>query len=228
MLEVDDNAYVASRLSQEETERLAARDITVHRVDRSRLHHEEYVRWLLAGIQRQYGSPGPSLHNSATTAGVAWSWPPAPTVPLATLFHGGDAKVGMADERFRERFERLIRLPGSYLGGVSENIVADLVAFGVPVEQTFLQHHGIDLGPFEVPNRSSHEPGLRILMAGRFLPFKDHETALRGFALHRARFPDSRLALYGEGPLEEATRRLAAALEINDAIEFGGLVPVPI
>ncbi|MCP5055394.1 MAG: glycosyltransferase [bacterium] len=226
VLELDDNAYVESRLSSETRADLRARGIAVHRVDRARLHHEEYVRWLLAGIVRRYGPPFAIVAQLGNNGWRSLALAAHAKVPLATLFHGGDARVGMLDERFRERFERLVRLPGSHLGGVSRNVVHDLEAWGVPNGQTFLQHHGVDLAPFKPPDRAAHEDGLRIVMAGRFVPFKDHATGLRAFASHHSRHPQSRLHLYGDGPLETAARELAAELGVGDAVHFEGLVPV--
>ncbi len=226
VLELDDNAYVESELSPDARRELAERGIAVRRVDRARLHHEEYVRWLLAGIARRYGRPVAILAQLGNNGWRSLVLAAHARVPLATLFHGGDARVGMADERFRERFDRLRRLPGSHLGGVSRNVVQDLEAWGVAPEQTFLQHHGVDLARFQPPARAAGAGRLRIAMAGRFVPFKDHATGLRAFAAHHAHHPESRLHLYGEGPLEEDTRNLANQLGIAGAVTFEGLVPV--
>ena len=225
VLELDDNAYVPGELDEATRRDLAARDIAVHRVDRSRLHHEEYVRWLLAGITRRYGRPIACLAQLGNNGWRSLVLAARAEIPLATLFHGGDARVGMADERFRERFERLQRLPGSFLGGVSRNVVADLESWGVPAPQTFLQHHGVDLAGFTPPTRAGAQDGLRVVMVGRFLPFKDHATGLRAFAAHHRRHPASRLSLYGEGPLEEEARKSVKELGIEEAVTFHGIVP---
>lgn len=229
VLELDDNAYVGGTLSPSTRQQLRDKDIAVHRVDRSRLHHEEYVRWLLAGIRRSYGTPIGIVAQLGNNGWRSMLLAVLAEVPLATLFHGGDARVGMAKESFRERFERLAALPGSHLGGVSKNVVHDLEAWGVSPDQTFLQHHGVDLSNFH-PRERSHEGerdhGLRIAMAGRFVSFKDHRTAILAFASHRANHPQSQLSLYGEGPLENETRRLVSDHGITDAVHFRGLVPV--
>lgn len=226
VLEFDDNAYIESTLSPEARRELLARGIAVHRVDRARLHHEEYVRWLLAGIRRRYGRPFAIVAQLGNNGWRSLLLAAHAKAPLATLFHGGDARVGMLDERFRERFERLVRLPGSHLGGVSRNVVHDLEAWGVPTGQTFLQHHGVDLAAFQPADRAAREGGLRIVMAGRFVPFKDHATGLRAFASHHSRHPQSHLHLYGDGPLEASTRKLAAEFGVAEAVHFEGLVPV--
>jgi glycosyltransferase involved in cell wall biosynthesis len=96
----------------------------------------------------------------------------------------------------------------------------------MPTERTVLQHLGVDLAEYPPPARSAAHGALRIAMAGRLVPFKDHRTALDGFARHRAEHPASTLHLYGEGPLEPDLRAQAQALGLGDAVTFHGLVPV--
>jgi glycosyltransferase involved in cell wall biosynthesis len=109
---------------------------------------------------------------------------------------------------------------------VSQNVVRDLAAFGMPPERTFLQHLGVDLAEYAPPARSAAAGLLRVAMAGRLVPFKDHRTALEAFARHRAECGASTLHLYGDGPLEPELRAQARALGLGDAVIFHGLVPV--
>jgi glycosyltransferase involved in cell wall biosynthesis len=60
-----------------------------------------------------------------------------------------------------------------------------------------------------------------ILTVGRLIPQKNHDLLLRAFARARARVP-SRLAIIGEGPLLDRSRRLAAELGLADRVAFVG------
>ena len=58
--------------------------------------------------------------------------------------------------------------------------------------------------------------------SGRLIEQKDHATLLRAFALVRRDVPEARLAILGGGPLEAATRALAAELGLGDAVTMPG------
>jgi glycosyltransferase involved in cell wall biosynthesis len=63
-----------------------------------------------------------------------------------------------------------------------------------------------------------------LLTIGRLDPQKDHETLLRAFARLRARFPDLRLRIVGEGQLRGTLQELARELDIEGAVEMPGRV----
>lgn len=60
------------------------------------------------------------------------------------------------------------------------------------------------------------------LAAGRFAPPKDYPTMLRAFALARKR-KESLLLIAGQGPLQEACRRLTKELGVEDSVRFLGV-----
>ena len=77
------------------------------------------------------------------------------------------------------------------------------------------------------PSPRRRRPGSRpdaplALAVGRLIEQKDHATLLRAFALVRRDVPDARLAILGAGPLEAATRALAAELGLGDAVTMPG------
>lgn len=69
---------------------------------------------------------------------------------------------------------------------------------------------------------SSLPGNLNLLWAGRMVPQKGMETALRAMAAARA--DGIRLRVAGDGPQEPAMRQLAASLGIGDRVEFLGRV----
>jgi len=60
--------------------------------------------------------------------------------------------------------------------------------------------------------------GTLLGTVGRLDPVKDLTTLLRGFAVARARFPEARLALVGDGPLRRELTNLASDLGISPAV----------
>jgi glycosyltransferase involved in cell wall biosynthesis len=65
----------------------------------------------------------------------------------------------------------------------------------------------------------------RVLTAGRFHRLKGFGLAVRGFHLFARDFPDSELVIVGNGPEEEALRRLVAKLGPALRIRFAGWLP---
>ena len=65
-----------------------------------------------------------------------------------------------------------------------------------------------------------------VIAIGRFAPQKNMPTLLRALAIAR-RTRDMRLLLIGSGPLKEELQKEAAALGIEDAVDFVAPVPNP-
>jgi glycosyltransferase involved in cell wall biosynthesis len=77
-------------------------------------------------------------------------------------------------------------------------------------------HNGIsDLDP---PGRNGLDEDLRVISVARFAAPKDHETLLRAVAAA----PNVTLDLVGDGPEEDAAKRLAASLSLADRVRFLG------
>ncbi len=97
----------------------------------------------------------------------------------------------------------------------------------VPVETLY---HGLDLAA--IRGRASAD-GVRaefdipedvpvVINVANFRPQKRHALLLRAAAEVRARSPEVRFLLVGQGPLEGATRRLARRLGLTDNVTFTG------
>tara|TARA_B100000678_G_scaffold70396_2_gene57804 strand:+ start:432 stop:1601 length:1170 start_codon:yes stop_codon:yes gene_type:complete len=67
------------------------------------------------------------------------------------------------------------------------------------------------------------EPGIRYLAIGRLVPQKNFRLLLRAFA--RARTPNDRLIVLGDGPERAALEALADQLHVRDQLAFEGHVP---
>ncbi len=111
------------------------------------------------------------------------------------------------------------------------------VAITQAVRDHWSQHTGADPSrivviPIALTVGAEHSPvrragGLRLGVIGRLEPQKDPETALRAFAVVRARGMDATLHFYGEGRLASRLRALAARLKVEDASVFHGFVEDP-
>ncbi len=66
---------------------------------------------------------------------------------------------------------------------------------------------------------------LRVLSVGRLIGFKGFRLALKGFAKHLLRFPDSTLTLLGDGEQRRDLEALVTKLGIRKSVAFLGNVP---
>jgi glycosyltransferase involved in cell wall biosynthesis len=78
----------------------------------------------------------------------------------------------------------------------------------------------VDLACFKPAPALSAAP--RVLVARNLEAIYDIATAVRAFAVVRARLPDASLVLAGSGPEEPALRSLVQALGLQDCVHFAG------
>jgi glycosyltransferase involved in cell wall biosynthesis len=88
---------------------------------------------------------------------------------------------------------------------------------------------GLELGPLlALPDRSSgdralHESGeVTVAYVGRLVPIKDLDTLLRGVALARARLPQIRLLIAGDGEERPSLEARAIELGLTGRVDFLG------
>jgi colanic acid/amylovoran biosynthesis glycosyltransferase len=82
---------------------------------------------------------------------------------------------------------------------------------------------GLDLRefPFAERIRGANEP-VRLLTVARLVEIKGHEFALRAVAQVRAKHPELRYDIVGEGPLRPRLERLIAESGLRDAVTLHG------
>jgi glycosyltransferase involved in cell wall biosynthesis len=221
------SAYHGGALTAEEARALESRGVHRRALEFVRLKKPGQLEWLAAGIRRRFGRP------SAVVAYVGNNgWRALPLcrvldVPVLTWFIGNDASVDLRDEKYAWRYARLREAPGAFYRGVSSNIVARLLEFGMAPERTGILYMGITLEDYPLPDRAgraAHPP--KVVLGARLMDFKGHRFALEAFAgLHRGH-PGATLHFYGEGPLERELRAHAAALGLADAVRFHGVIPI--
>jgi glycosyltransferase involved in cell wall biosynthesis len=220
-------AYHGGALAPEEERALQARRVFRRELEFVRLKKPGQLEWLAAGVRRRFGRP---LAVVAYVGNNGWRALPlcrTLDVPVLAWFIGNDASVDLRDEKYAWRYERLREAPGARYRGVSSNIVARLLEFGMAPERTGVLHMGVDLDLYRAPDRSGRagKPP-KIVLGARLMDFKGHRFALGAFAGLAREHPGATLHLFGEGPLEGELRARAAALGVASAVHFRGMVPI--
>ena len=127
--------------------------------------------------------------------------------------------------------ERALARQTDGLVTVSESVKADLVEMAIaPADRIRVVPLGLELGPFTealprgVLREDAGYPAEAPLvgMVGRLAPVKDVPTFLRAARLVRARRPDVRFSLVGDGPERTALEAEVKALGLESAVCFHG------
>jgi glycosyltransferase involved in cell wall biosynthesis len=82
---------------------------------------------------------------------------------------------------------------------------------------------GIDVEQFAAGSRQQAPDGPVVGTVGRLAAQKDHATLLRAMSLIRRRATGARLVVVGDGELRDDLTRLAAELDLGDAVTFTGV-----
>jgi glycosyltransferase involved in cell wall biosynthesis len=112
---------------------------------------------------------------------------------------------------------------------ISEAVREFHIRAGLPADKIVTIHYGLDESPSAPSEVTPVEVGIAedaplVLAIGRLIEQKDHATLLRAFARVHEQRPAARLAILGWGPLEGATRALAARLGLADTVLVAGRV----
>jgi glycosyltransferase involved in cell wall biosynthesis len=150
-------------------------------------------------------------------------------------FHGHvlEGYFGRLQSAFYRLLERWLARFSDRLIAVSEATVDDLVRLGVaPREKFEVIPVGLDLDPF-LELSDDHGDAFRqevgagpddvlLVYAGRLVPIKRVDRAIRAVARAREQGVQARLAVVGDGPLREELTALRDSLELGDAVRFLG------
>ena len=127
-------------------------------------------------------------------------------------------------------FSKVIAGRASRAIAVSAGVGRDIAARGISAAKVVVIHN--PLSPSAPRQSTPHVwesklvtlgDGPVIATAGRLVPAKDHRCLLEAFALLRKRRP-ARLAIFGDGPMEDQLRSYASELKIADNVMFAGYV----
>ena len=145
-------------------------------------------------------------------------------IPLVATCHawvGRNARLKLyayLDHMFFRRFDAVV--------GVSEAVSAAMCQFGVPSNKVQTIENGVQISRFRHAQRRDFNAGGKrrkiIGVVGRLVPIKGVEFAIRAFQYVVRRFPDTMLAIVGDGPLSGHLKDIAAELGLNRNVLFLG------
>ena len=105
---------------------------------------------------------------------------------------------------------------------VSNHMVHQLECLGCPTERIFLNTYGVDLNLFD--SARPERVGPLFLALGRFVEKKGPLLTLKAFAEVAKTETAARLVMLGDGPLRQRCVEFARDLEIDNQVEFPGVV----
>jgi glycosyltransferase involved in cell wall biosynthesis len=152
-------------------------------------------------------------------------------LPLFAHAHGYDASERwLGSRRWRRAYAPLRRAAGIVV--VNRLQRERLARLGLPRERIHVIPCGVDVPGFpdgRPPSRQTCGPGsepaapvVRVLVVGRLVPKKAPLTVLEAFRRARARVPELRLDIVGDGPLLPAARRYLGDHELGAAVTLHG------
>ena len=142
---------------------------------------------------------------------------------MIVSFHGADVLVELDKPAYRRAALEVCERATLVLAR-SRSLVDALRALGCPADKIRLNRTGIPLDEFPYVRRENPGGRFRLFQACRLIEKKGLPTTLRAFAHFVGVYPESRLTLAGDGPLEAPLRQLAAELGVADRVEFAGFL----
>ncbi|HEM2769087.1 glycosyltransferase family 4 protein [Streptococcus suis] len=106
---------------------------------------------------------------------------------------------------------------------------ADYIVYQTQYEKScfpnYLDKQGVVIvNPIVVSTRAHDNQRYHIVTAGRLSPQKNQAMLIKVVALLKAKFPELRLTIYGDGPLKATLAEQAKELGVAESIEFPGNV----
>lgn len=204
-------------------------------------HEGRFSARVLAGVMSKFGYSGGLRKENASLlhahfgpdAVEANSISLALNIPLIITLHGYDINVcrewwesgkgGEGMKRYPQRLLKLAADPNTHFIAVSEAVRRRAIAFGIPASKLSTFYVGIDVCKFR-PGPLPHEARpLDVLFIGRLVEKKGCEYLLRAMRIVKARIPDARLRIIGEGPLRKELEQLSNQLGVD--AQFAGALP---
>lgn len=162
-------------------------------------------------VLAEYGPAGVEVMNACRKANV----------PLVVHFHGFDAYRDDVINHYAEQYKELFQF-ASKIVVVSQDMKAQLMHLGCPVEKLALITYGIDTDVF-LPLNDDH-PREHFIACGRFVAKKSPLNTIRAFAKVCYNYPEAKLTFIGEGELFEPAVELSKELKLESNIAFKGVL----
>ena len=144
--------------------------------------------------------------------------------PSIVSFHGADVMPREHQPKYLGEMKQLFALVPLVLAR-SESLAERLKAIGCPAEKIRLNRTGIPLAEFPLVERQTPPDGAwHLVQTCRLIAKKGLRTALHAFAEFRRDYPKATFSIVGDGPMREELCRLAADLELGEAVRFPGFL----
>src|SRR6516165_7819207 len=144
--------------------------------------------------------------------------------PCVVSFHGMDVQRRETERGYEAKLRRLLRLVPIVLVR-SRSIAERLIELECDPVKIRLNRTGIPLEDFPYFSRRAPVDGAwNVVQACRLVAKKGLPTALRAFAAFAQKYPNSRFAIAGEGPLLGELQELVRQLRLEERVGFVGFL----
>lgn len=142
-------------------------------------------------------------------------------IPLLVSFHGADVtgEIAAFPVQRAELFARAARVACR-----SADLAREVERLGCPRDKLLIMRAVLPEAPDLVAWQVPADGTWRIVQAGRLIPKKGFETALRAFAAFRDAHPQARFVVAGEGPLRPRLEALRDELNLGACVEMPGFL----
>lgn len=156
-------------------------------------------------VLAEYGMTAVSIMRACELAGV----------PLVAHFHGYDAYRYDILEKYKNDYVELFRKADRVIA-VSQHMKNHLISLGAPAEKVIYNSCGADLlniSPIPFSERSRNT----FIMVGRLTHKKGPLQSIKAFSKLAKEFPEARLTIIGNGPLETDCRECIRAYGLESS-----------
>ena len=133
--------------------------------------------------------------------------------------------------RIWKRFYRHLYPRADQIICLFDGMVDDMVKLGIPREKLVRIYNPVDVEMVRRQAEGTKSPysgsGPQVIAMGRLQHQKAYDVLLHAFAGVRKSLPGARLAILGEGPLEQQLKKQAVDLGIETAVSFLGFQKNP-
>lgn len=159
-------------------------------------------------------------------AGVAlWIFSFLSNKPRILTLQSGDLDDETKQEKIPNWLWRKIHKNPNHITAISNFLKNRAVKLGANENEISVIPNGVDLNKFSVQEETAQKAPYRIICVGRLSWEKGHEYLIRALPKIREEFPSAHLVLVGDGPLKDDLRGLVFSLNLQNHVEFKGLLP---